>query len=64
MVGMGSGLSQDHILQELVEKAIQLWGPQRVEALRPVLEVTAQNLWRVANNLPSAEQQPAFFSKE
>ena len=66
--------SQEQVLQELLEKAIALWGPERTEALmstasrsllgKSVLEATAQNIWKVANNLPHRDEQPCFFSKE
>ena len=61
MVGMNPNLSRQEIAQELVAKAEELWGQERAEAIRALLEEVAGNLWLVAQNPPDREQEPAFF---
>lgn len=61
MVGMDPGLARDQIARELVDKAAELWGRDRAEAVRPFLEGVADNLWIVRQNPPDPEQEPAFF---
>ena len=61
MVGMNPRLSQEAIAQELVAKAMELWGRQRALAIQSVLEEAAEYLWVVAQNPPGVEEEPAFF---
>ena len=49
------------VAQELLEQAAQLWGPERAEAIQPVLEEMAGNLLLLAQNPPHREEEPAFF---
>jgi hypothetical protein len=41
-------LSKDQTLAALVESARQAWGDEQLAALGPALEVTAEALWRIA----------------
>ena len=61
MVGLNPRHSQEEMAQELVSRATEVWGQERVEATRKVLEEMAGYLWVVAQNLPDREEEPAFF---
>lgn len=39
--------SPEHMEEALVRDARAAWGDERLEALRPVLAVTASALWRI-----------------
>ena len=62
MVGLNPTRSREAMAQELVSRATEVWGRERVEATRKVLDEMAGYLWVVAENLPDREEEPAFFS--
>ena len=53
--------SKEQVARELLARAAQLFGPDRAEAERVLLEETAGYMWVVTNNLPGPEEEPAFF---
>ena len=61
MASMGSGVSREDIARDLVERASALWGPERAEAIRGVLERTAWQLSDIARNPPDPEMEPGFY---
>ena len=47
--------------EKLFQRAVERWGTERAEVLRPGLERLAESLRKVAENLPRREEDPAFF---
>lgn len=45
----------------LLDWAVSLWGADRAEALRPVLQLTAQELDQVASYPMDPQLEPIFF---
>jgi hypothetical protein len=41
-------LSKDQTLEALIDSARRTWGGDRLDSLRPALEITADALWRIA----------------
>ncbi|MCE2403630.1 MAG: hypothetical protein J4F43_00540 [Dehalococcoidia bacterium] len=58
---MNPAQSQQEIARELFDKATELYGAQRAEAIRATLEEAAEHLWVISHNLPDKEEEPAFF---
>ena len=61
MASIGPGVSKEDIARELAEWAAALWGPERAEAIREVLERTARQLSDIARNPPDPEMEPGFY---
>ena len=61
MTTTGPGASQEDVYDKLYEQAVERWGVQRADAIRPNLERVAASLWHIDNNLPDREEEPAFF---
>ena len=61
MTTTGPGASQEDIYKKLYDQAVERWGVERAEAIRPNLERVAASLWHIGNNLPDREEEPAFF---
>jgi len=49
------------IAASLQRRASELWGPDRAEALQPVIERTALHIWRVSQDPVPADEEPAFY---
>lgn len=60
-VSMRPGSSSEEIARVLVEQAKALWGPERAEAIRALLEQTARQLADVDRSLPDREVEPGFY---
>lgn len=58
---MATGDTKDKILQELTEKAMALWGPDRAQELRASLEQTATYLWEIGQADPGTDVEPGFY---
>ena len=61
MTTTGPDASQKDIYDKLYEQAVERWGVERADAIRPNLERIATSLWHISNNLPDREEEPAFF---
>ena len=61
MVGMRNDASIDAVAKELQEKASDLWGEERASQMGLAMRQAAELLQQVADNLPSREEEPAFF---
>ncbi len=55
------GAAQEEIQHALAERARALWGNERAEELRSVLENTASQLHEVGRVLPKPEVEPGFY---
>ena len=53
--------SKDEIVRSLKERAAQLWGRDRAEAIAPTIAETAQNVWQLSQDLPDAHEEPGFY---
>ena len=53
--------SKEQLIRSLQQRATELWGPKRAEALRSTIEQTATNLLRVAGDPPPADEEPGFY---
>ena len=53
--------SPEDIARSLEQRAAQLWGPEGVEALRPVIEEVASNIFRVSQDPPPPDEEPGFY---
>ncbi len=53
--------SKEDIARALKQRAIELWGRQRAEAIGPTIEQTAANIWRISQHLPDEQEEPAFY---
>lgn len=49
----------DEVAQPLLRRAEELWGPERLEELRPVLLRTAEHLQTIRDHPPDALDGPA-----
>ena len=61
MVGMRRDASIEAMARELQDKAAELWGQERASQIGPAMQQAAEYLQQVADNLPSREEEPAFF---
>ncbi len=61
MTTTGPDASQEDIYNKLYGQAVERWGVERADAIRPNLERIAAALWHISNNLPDREEEPAFF---
>ena len=50
------------ITVSLKHRASELWGIERADALAPVIEETAQRIWRISQDPPPDEEEPGFYS--
>ena len=53
--------SLEDITRSLEQRAAELWGPERVEALRPLIEGVAANVFRVSQDPPPPDEEPGFY---
>jgi hypothetical protein len=53
--------SRDAIASSLRERATQLWGHERAEALRDIIERTADHLWQISQDPPPPDEEPGFY---
>ena len=53
--------SIEQITDSLKERATELWGRERAEAMRPVIEETAANIRRIAQDPPPPDEEPGFL---
>ena len=49
------------IAASLKRNAMDLWGPERAEALQPTIEETAQRVWRISQDPLPADEEPGFY---
>ena len=61
MAGTPGDSSREAALQDMREKAVKLWGPERASLLEPSLKHMADYLGQLDENLPDREEEPAFF---
>ena len=45
----------------LNRRAAELWGPERAEALRAVIDETARDISQLSQATLSSEEEPAFY---
>ena len=62
MDGAGPAESEEALLKTLLQHAEELWGPERLAALRPMIVQTARHLWEISCHPPELEDEPAFFA--
>ena len=55
MSGTGQPESRDEIIHGLTQKAVSLWGQERALALRERIEMVADQMLTLSNNLPHFE---------
>ena len=53
--------SEESITNSLNERATKLWGSQRAEVLRPLIEQTAARIWRISQDPPPPDEEPGFY---
>ena len=53
--------SKEEIAGSLKARAEELWGTQRASELQSMLEQTAENVWQIAQDLPSDDEEPGFY---
>ena len=53
--------SPDLIADSLADRALALWGPERVEELRDLIQETAQRVWLISQDPPPAQEEPGFY---
>ncbi len=54
-------MSEDELIEALLQRAQELWGRERLEFIRPMVLQTARHLWEISSHLPDREDEPAFF---
>ena len=53
--------SKHEISESLNNRAAQLWGPQRADEIKSLIEQTADNIWQISRNLPESHEEPGFY---
>ena len=53
--------SKEEIAGSLTARAEELWGTQRASELQSMLEQTAENVWQIAQDPPSDDEEPGFY---
>ena len=53
--------AKDDIARSLTRRATELWGLERADELRGLIDQTADHVWRLAENLPADEEEPGFY---
>ena len=53
--------SREDIATSLRERASQLWGHERAEALHSTIDQTARRIWQISKDLPSPDEEPGFY---
>ena len=53
--------SREEILKSLNKRSVELFGPQRTEAIQATIEQTTGHIWNVSQNLPPEEEEPGFY---
>ena len=53
--------SREEIARSLKERAAQLWGIERADAIGSIIEEVAQNVWQLSQDLPDAHEEPGFY---
>ena len=61
MVSMRPGITREEIIQELTERAQDLWGDERAKSMAASLEQAAQQLWAISRHLPNRDVEPGFY---
>ena len=62
MPGTGPAQSEEELTGELLRRAEEMWGPERLEAIRPMVGQTAQHLWIISNHAMDLEGEPTLFT--
>ena len=58
---MSDGKSDEAVTEiaaSLKRRAEELWGAERADAVRPVIEETAEHIWRLSQDPSLAERDP------
>ena len=53
--------SPDSIAGTLSDRAVALWGSERAEELRDLIQETAQRVWLISQDPPPADEEPGFY---
>ena len=53
--------ARQDIAEALHQRATELYGPERADAIRSYLEQMAEHLWLLSTKAPSREVEPGFF---
>ena len=53
--------SAKSIANSLHERATELWGSERARVLRPLIEQTANRIWRISQDPPPPDEEPGFY---
>ena len=53
--------SREEIAASLTERAAELWGRPRAEAIGETIEQTADHIWRISQEPPSSDEEPGFY---
>ena len=53
--------SREEIARSLMERAKELWGQERAEAIGPLIDQTAGCIWQISQDLPPSEEEPGFY---
>ncbi len=53
--------SLEDVTRSLQQRAAELWGPERVEVLSPVIAEVAANIFRVSQDPPPPDEEPGFY---
>ena len=56
-----SSPSEDQIVSALTRRAVELWGAQRARSIQRTIAQAAGNVRRLADDLPDAAEEPAFY---
>ena len=52
---------QDEIAASLKVRATELWGPERAEALGPLIEQTASHILQISRDPAPPDEEPGFY---
>ena len=53
--------SEEDIVRSLTERAVAMWGEERVRALKATIETTAEHIWQISQDPPPSDEEPAFY---
>ena len=53
--------SKKDIIASLKQRACELWGEERTLAIESTIEQTADHIWRVSQDPPADDEEPAFY---
>ena len=53
--------TKKEIIESLKARAIELWGQERADAIRPGIETTAGHIWQLSQDLPRTDEEPGCY---